>query len=153
MRLKKIPVDTKAMKGVDKQCASPGCSGLTQSPYRYCASCRARKAPPRPVQEAPRPSPYERGYGGDWPDKSRRYLAAHPWCVWPGATEPTPHADRANDGTRPGCCEMAAEETDHIKPFGGRNMALRDNPDNWQGLCKRHHGMKTRKGRNEIEHD
>lgn len=52
----------------------------------------------------------------------KRLLTRDPWCRWPD-------------------CIEAALEVDHIVPvaWGGP-----DDPDNMQGLCKRHHGRKTR---------
>lgn len=57
-----------------------------------------------------------------WRDIRARVLLANPWCRWPG-------------------CPEAASDVDHIVP---RSEGGTDDEDNLQGLCKHHHGIKTR---------
>jgi len=55
------------------------------------------------------------------------YLAEHPWCVRCQAE---------------GKSFVAATELDHIIPFKGNRILFLD-WNNWQGLCARHHGLKS----------
>lgn len=64
----------------------------------------------------------ERGYTYRWQQYRKRFLFAHPLCVY---------------CEREGRVELA-EVVDHIRPHGG-NDELFWNPENHQGLCKRHH--------------
>lgn len=73
-----------------------------------------------------RPSAAARGYGRKWRAARERYLARHPLCV----------RCRAEGRV------VAAEVVDHIVPHRG-DARLRDDPANWQALCKRCHDQKT----------
>lgn len=70
----------------------------------------------------------ERGYNYRWRKARLVYLKAHPLCVMCEA-------------------EGRAEQAviiDHIVPHKG-NRELFWNKNNWQGLCKHHHDVKTAK--------
>ncbi|MGB4107754.1 MAG: HNH endonuclease signature motif containing protein [Alphaproteobacteria bacterium] len=73
-----------------------------------------------------RPSASKRGYGSKWRKARDGYLRKHPLCV---------HCEREGRVT-------AALEVDHIIPHRG-DMKLFWNRQNWQGLCKTHHSIKT----------
>jgi 5-methylcytosine-specific restriction enzyme A len=78
-----------------------------------------------------RPKTAERLYGNRWQVAARSFLAKpeNRLC----------RVCRANDEIR------VATEVDHIKPHRGDYVTFWD-AGNWQGLCKRHHSEKTRRG-------
>jgi len=63
-----------------------------------------------------------KAYGRRWERTAKAFLQAHPWCVM------------CVENGRPG----PATVVDHIRPHR-YNAALFWDPNNWQGLCKRHH--------------
>jgi len=78
-----------------------------------------------------RPSSVKRMYGNRWRLAALAFLA-----------KPANRLCRV--------CEAAGElqlatEVDHIKPHRGDHTLFWD-VTNWQGLCKRHHSEKTRRG-------
>lgn len=76
-----------------------------------------------------RPNANARGYGRQWRNAARRYLAAHPLCV---QCEEAGHT-------------VAAELVDHILPAASHPKLFWD-AENWQGLCRDCHAVKTGKG-------
>ena len=87
---------------------------------------RLIELPPAPSR---RESAHRRGYTKRWQKASKLYLAAHPLCR---------ECEREYALKR-------AVLVDHIVPHRG-NYDLFWNSDNWQGLCKRHHDVKTGRG-------
>jgi 5-methylcytosine-specific restriction protein A len=96
-------------------CAVPGCPLLVPTGGECPAHPRHRDR----ARETHRPNATERGYGRTWSAISAAWLRAHPRCVW---------------------CGRPATVTDHIVPkrFGGR-----DEPANYQALCRHCHALKT----------
>ena len=84
---------------------------------------------PAATSETRRENSHRRGYDRQWNKISKRYLAAHPFCV---------HCAKAGR-------ETLATEVDHIIPFRG-NRDLKLDPENWQALCKVCHSKKTQAG-------
>ncbi|MBN2019302.1 MAG: HNH endonuclease [Sedimentisphaerales bacterium] len=75
-----------------------------------------------------RDSACERGYNYRWRKARIAYLIKNPLCV-----------ECASEGRT-----EQAVVVDHIIPHKG-NRELFWNKNNWQGLCKRHHDIKTAK--------
>jgi len=71
----------------------------------------------------------ERGYGPEWRRYRENYIREHPLCV----------ECLKEDRYTP------TEEVDHIKPVNGPYDPLFWEPTNHQGLCGRHHKIKTAK--------
>ena len=100
-----------------KACEFPGCPNT--SDRRWCPAHRkGRKAN---SYEARRGSSAANGYGGDWQKLRPIIITRDRHCQWPG-------------------CRDLIEEIDHIIPKaeGGD-----DHHNNVQGLCFRHHAIKT----------
>ncbi|MHC4734639.1 MAG: HNH endonuclease [Planctomycetota bacterium] len=57
-----------------------------------------------------------------WRRRRFAWLREHPWCNWDG-------------------CHEAATQVDHVVPLSDGGP---DDEWNFQGLCARHHGAKTR---------
>ncbi len=102
-----------------RPCNKPGCNALTRDTY-----CDRHKQEP----DKQRKSAQERGYTYQWHKESRDYLREHPWCV---------------ECQKRGIGEPATE-VDHIIPHRG-DQGLFWDKDNWQGLCKTCHSIKTAK--------
>lgn len=100
-----------------------GCPGLVDR--GVCEDCRAKGW----AKEA-RPSASARLYDGRWRKKSKAYLQRHPLCADPRGI----HREARQ--------VVAAKEVDHIEPHGGDETLFWDE-DNWQGLCKHCHSVKT----------
>lgn len=99
-----------------KQCAKPGCPGLTQG--RFCEDHQREHSV---EYERRRGSASKRGYGRRW-QKLRRYiLVRDPYCKADG-------------------CHEWSTEVDHIKP---RRDGGTDHPSNLQGMCQSCHSRKT----------
>ena len=100
-------------------CRQPGCPELVEPGKLYCA----KHLPLHP--ELTRPAA-KRGYGSRWQKASKAYLGSHPLCVQ--------------------CMKLGrytkATVVDHIVPHRGDQKLFWDQ-DNWQGLCARHHNVKT----------
>jgi len=80
---------------------------------------------PRVVADR-RPSAAARGYSYRWRQASKAYLREHPLCV---------------ECLKGGDLKPAVI-VDHIVPHRGDEELFWDET-NWQGLCKRHHDVKT----------
>ena len=87
-----------------RPCAEPGCPALIYGPGP--SGCPRHQLPPLPPT---------------WPAIRARYLAAHPWCSWPG-------------------CTLPATDVDHVivRADGGT-----DAWSNLTGYCHPHHSAKT----------
>ncbi len=79
--------------------------------------------------EGRRKNSHQRGYTRLHSKNRKAYLRENPLC-----------AVCAKEGY-----SVPATVLDHILPFRG-NIDLRDNPENWQGLCKTCHDIKTGRG-------
>ena len=101
-------------------CGHPGCKALTTK--THCAKHEAEHVAIRTWQ-GQRGSAASRGYGGKWPALRKRILNRDPFCMAPGCSSPSEHAD-------------------HIKP---KHLGGSDRESNLQGLCRRHHDEKTRR--------
>lgn len=105
---------------------------MVRPPARYCPA-HAKDQPIRPRRqrawvalEGHRGSARERGYTKAWERARLGYLAIYPLCAH--------------------CAPRAVPATvvDHIAPHRG-NMSLFWTTANWQGLCRTHHGQKSRR--------
>jgi len=102
-------------------CSRPGC-GRGAVPGRLWCEEHTREAPKRKAKGGGK---WHHLYNNRrWRAASRSFLGDNPVCAWEG-------------------CERPAEVTDHITPHAGDQELFWDY-DNWQGLCKSHHGLKTR---------
>ena len=101
-------------------CRHPGCAALVPYGQKYCD--KHKPLHPEEIRSAG-----FRGYNRAWQKARKEYLEAHPLCIK--------------------CLEegryVKATDVDHIVPFRG-NMMLFWDESNWQGLCHRHHSIKTR---------
>jgi 5-methylcytosine-specific restriction protein A len=105
-----------------RPCAYPMCPELVDN--GYCDRHRKLKS----IYNERRGTAAERGYGSRWQKARKTYLAHHPFCVEcqkAGKVEP-------------------ATVVDHRIPHKGDPVLFWDE-NNWQGLCKRHHDIKTAK--------
>jgi 5-methylcytosine-specific restriction endonuclease McrA len=84
-------------------------------PHRPAIPCRTYKAA--------EPTAAERGYDWAWAKLSQAHRKLHPICQ--------------------NCKRRRSKETDHIKPFKGRDDPLRLDPNNLQANCTRCHKCKT----------
>ena len=101
-------------------CLEPGCHELSRT-ARCPAHTEARKRAP----DTERPNASARGYTSkNWRNLRRLIIHRDCHCRWPGCLKPI-------------------SDIDHIKPKseGGEDFDMA----NLQGLCKRHHSIKTRK--------
>lgn len=112
-------------------CAEQGCSEKVErgrcpshAEAKRSSERRFTSVPGSPAQE-PRYYPPV-NYGRRWQRESKRFLAAHPFCV---------------DCLAKGANGIATE-TDHEIPHRG-NPALFWNEANWRARCKPHHSRKT----------
>lgn len=80
--------------------------------------------------KAPKPTAYRSGYTKAWQHASKRFLAEHPLC------------NHCSTDERP----VAAECVDHIIPHRGNQQLFWDET-NWQSLCTKCHGRKSRQER------
>lgn len=120
-------------------CLKPGCHAASYQPY--CSKhTRSRERQP----ERPRPSRRKAlhkggaGYGRAHDRWRKLVLAADPICRWPLGGERY--------------CQQPAVEADHVKPIR-LHPELRYDLDNGQGLCRRHHSLKTSRERSDGEWD
>ena len=106
-------------------CAYPGCCELTQERY-----CQQHKKDQVRKYDKQRGSSASRGYGYKWRQASKGYLSKekHALCVL-----------CLKEGS-----VVKATEVDHIIPHRN-DMKLFWDKNNWQGLCKKHHSIKTAK--------
>lgn len=101
-------------------CSKIGCANLIYGSGSLCAD-HAREAQAQRQANSSRPRPNVRQlYGPEWPEFSRRYLAAHPWCR---------------------ICGKRAHHTDHIIAVSAGGAVFEE--ANLQPLCRSHHGKKT----------
>jgi len=109
-------------------CNQPGCSELTSD--RYCKNHMKdhefRKKSHKRCYDKNRGSASSRGYDSKWRKASKSFLRKNPLCV-----------ECAREGTT-----TPATVVDHIIPHKGNTKIFWDK-NNWQGLCKRHHDIKT----------
>ena len=103
------------MGRIPRPCRFPGCRGMAYG-GAWCAAHR-----PAPVPDRARPGSAARGYGARWQRLRVMVLRRQPICCWPDCGEP-------------------ATEVDHVVALANGGD---ESPDNLQGLCKRHHSMKT----------
>lgn len=87
----------------------------------FCAEHDAQR---QKAYDQNRGSAAKRGYGGRWRTYRIAFLAKHPVCNELGCTQP-------------------ATDVDHIKPPPYPRHPLFWDKTNHQGLCHRHHSMKT----------
>ncbi len=99
-----------------KQCARPGCPGLTQGRL-----CQAHQREETRLYDRQRGSAAKRGYGRKWRKLAATILERDPYCMADG-------------------CNEWSTEVDHIKP---RRDGGTDDPDNLQGMCHDCHSRKT----------
>ena len=100
-----------------KPCAHPGCPALTRERF-----CEAHHREWRRKQDDGRESAARRGYcSASWRRLRTLVLARDVTCQWPG------------------CFELATQ-VDHIVP---KARGGEDSLKNAQGLCTRHHAVKT----------
>lgn len=93
------------------------CGELTRD--GRCRSCAAI------VDKQNKNKPWREVYTSPrWRALKRTVRREQPWCAWPGCNEPT-------------------HDVDHIVPL--RDEGAPYDRQNVQGLCKRHHGVKTAK--------
>lgn len=120
-----------------RPCNHPGCGALVRD---GSSRCDAHKRAERQQSDAKRGSSHERGYTAAWQRARAGFLAKHPLCT---------RCDVA-DQVEP------ATVVDHIKPHRLKDAMDSGNEaaiaaaralfwarGNWQGLCKRHHDIKT----------
>jgi len=101
-----------------RPCAMPGCPEFVQAGERHCKTHRSQTYAHRRERTG---TTAQQGYGGRHRNWRKMVLARHPVCCEPG-------------------CGQAATEADHIVSLkAGGSWSL----DNGQGLCKRHHSIKT----------
>ena len=99
-----------------RPCRYAGCTALVQR-GTLCAEHR----PDADGADSHRPNSRKRGYGQQHQRWRKMVLARHPFCQWPG-------------------CREFSTVADHIVPLAeGGGWSL----ENGQGLCARHHGVKT----------
>lgn len=112
-----------------KQCAAPGCAGITYT-GRYCSKHTGASAPVYKRHERPRTTRQRRGYDKYWYRLRARILRKEPLCR---------HCEIAGRHT-------LATEVDHIVPLraGGTH-----DDHNLQPLCKSCHSRKTATETNE----
>jgi len=104
-----------------RPCRQPGCPNLVESGY-----CEKHKKNEWHKYDDKRGTSSERGYNARWRKARLIYLGKHPLCV------ECEKEGKAEPGTI----------IDHIIPHKG-DMKLFWDTSNWQGLCKRHHDIKT----------
>ena len=104
-------------------CSKPGCPRLTINRF-----CTEHEKQDRKEADTRRLPAHERGYDHKWHQASKRYLKENPLCE-----------ECAKEGI-----DAPARCVDHITPHKG-DMVKFWNQDNWQGLCFRHHSIKTAK--------
>lgn len=85
----------------------------------------------RRKREEARGTKQQRGYGGEWERISRLYRDRNPVCEM--------------------CCDAAADDVDHIRPFNGVNDPKRTEWANLQSLCRKCHNIKTTHGQKRME--
>ena len=95
------------------------CTGCNRKVRGDCAQCNAARQPARRKTA-------ERGYGSRWRRHRLVYLNANPLCAWCSLEGRT----------------GAATLIDHIVRHQG-DQWLFWNQDNWQPMCRDHHGTKT----------
>lgn len=106
------------MDRTKRPCAVASCRNLTDN--KYCDAHAARENPIR----ARRNPGWQKMY------KNTRYLAARERFL---ITHPICNVDG---------CTLPATDLDHIVPHRGDWGKFLD-PNNWQGLCHKHHSIKT----------
>ena len=102
-----------------KPCSWPDCKVLVELGTARFPRHTAPRQAFRQLED--RPTAAQRGYGSKWQIAREEFLRVHPTCAK---------------------CACRATVVDHIIPHRG-DQALFWNRSNWQGLCKRHHDMKT----------
>lgn len=104
-----------------KSCKYPRCPNLIRVDQAYCNTHKGLNR---------RSSTTKQGYNYRWQKESKKFLAENPYCFYcmqKGLT-------------------VLASIVDHIIPHRG-DMELFWNKANWQSLCKRHHNIKSAKGK------
>lgn len=102
---------------VARPCNVPGCPSIA---IPGGGRCQVHEREHRRVVDLKRPSSSARGYGARWRRIRAAYLRVHPICAVEG-------------------CGQPATNVDHIIPRPDGS----DRWDNLQGLCSRHHSIKT----------
>lgn len=103
-------------------CREPGCGALVKKGY-----CAKHKLPPRTREKTA-----ARGYGSQWQQLSRAFLAAHPMCCVTG-------------------CTRRSTEVDHIVPIR-EDYFRRFDVTNLRAMCKQHHSARTARDQNRRRH-
>ena len=100
-------------------CKHPGCAELVEPGKNFCE--KHKSLHPEYIRSA-----NSRGYSRRWQNARKKFLAENPLCVM-----------CLKEGKY-----TAAEVVDHITPHRGDAKKFWD-VNNWQGLCKKHHDLKT----------
>lgn len=103
-------------------CRKPGCYRLAMRGKGYCERHYQPQKWTRERKPDLRPSAAKRGYDKAHQQARKYYLARHPVCV---------------------VCGRPATVLDHRTPFRG-DKTKRDDPANWQSMCRSCHGRKSR---------
>lgn len=103
------------------QCSNPWCANGAERGGK-CRACRLEVQAERTAERA---SPEERGYGPAWRRFRKWFIARNPLCG---------HCEKEG-------LTRLARELDHIKPLDEGGALL--DAENVQGLCHRHHRIKT----------
>lgn len=83
----------------------------------------------------------ERGYTADWDKRSAAFKRQFPLCgMRPNRQAPVMSECHAENRA------TAATETDHVVPHRGDHRLFWDWVNNWQSLCAKCHGRKTKAG-------
>ncbi len=107
-----------------RACVYPGCAALL--PSGTTGYCKEHKKKAWVRQDQDRATPSQRGYDHHWKKYRDMYIKNNPFCADCAAERKTEFA----------------KVVDHIVPAQG-DPGLFWDPANHQGLCKRHHDVKT----------
>ncbi len=106
-----------------RPCRFPGCPGFCEQGQVFCKDHMAWSG------DRLRGGADARGYDARWRTARKRFLQTHPLCA---------ECMKENSIT-------PATVVDHIIPHRGDQSLFWDE-SNWQGLCERHHNIKTGSG-------
>lgn len=98
-----------------RPCVVPGCPGLAVRGGRCALHARQQQA----QHDAQRPTAAERGYDAEWRTARRAYIAAQPYCEWPG-------------------CGQLAVDVHHVYGIAAGHDAA-----NLMSVCRLHHNRLT----------
>jgi len=108
---------------------------------RYCLrpGCWAEPAERGYCRAHKRPSAARRGYGRAWDTRARAFLARYYYC----GMRPEGRAPVGSWCALSGIRRLATQ-VDHVIPHRGDPQLFDDEIGNWQALCSRCHGRKSR---------